>query len=110
MILRATEKLDKGYHIQFEPERSRVVFKTYVFADEHGGKILPYEVELERPVALQPHQDYSLKLVIDETICVIYINDQVAMSARMYDLQTGDLGLFVADGEVSFEDIVVKTP
>jgi len=27
----------------------------------------------------------------------------------MYDLQTGDLGLFVADGEASFEDIVVKT-
>jgi beta-fructofuranosidase len=109
IILRATEKLDKGYHIQLEPDRSRVVFKTYVFPDEHGGKILPYEVELERPLALQPNQDYSLKLVIDETICVMYINDQVAMSARMYDLQTGALALFVADGEASFDDILVKT-
>jgi len=52
-----------------------VVFKTYVFPDEHGGKILPYEVELERPLALRPNQDYSLKFVIDETICVMYIND-----------------------------------
>jgi beta-fructofuranosidase len=77
IILRTTEKLDKGYHIQFEPDRSRVVFKTRVFPDEHGGKILPYEVELERQRALQPNQNYSLSLVIDATICVIYINDQV---------------------------------
>jgi len=40
---------------------------------------------------------------------VMYINDQVAMSTRMYDLQTGALALFVADGEASFEDILVKT-
>jgi beta-fructofuranosidase len=109
MIVRATEQLDKGYQIQFEPDRSRVVFKSNVFPDEHGGKILPYEVELERPLALQPNQDYSLKLVIDETICEIYINDQVAMSTRMYDLQEGDLAVFVVDGEASFENVVVKT-
>jgi beta-fructofuranosidase len=40
-----------------------------------GGRSCPYEVELERPLALRPNQDYSLKLVIDETICVMYIND-----------------------------------
>ncbi len=109
MIVRATEQLDKGYQIQFEPDRSRVVFKSNVFPDEHGGKILPYEVELERPLALQPNQDYSLKLVIDQTICEIYINDQVAMSTRMYDLQEGNFAVFVVDGEASFENIVVKT-
>lgn len=72
-------------------------------------KILPYEVELERPLALDPNQDYSLKLVIDKTICEIYIDNQVAMSTRMYDLQEGDLAVFVVDGEASFENIVFKT-
>lgn len=41
IILRTTENLDKGYQIQFEPDRSRVVFKSNVFADEHGGKNSP---------------------------------------------------------------------
>jgi beta-fructofuranosidase len=109
MIVRASEKLDKGYQIQFEPDRSRVVIKSNVFPDEHGGKILPYEVELERPLALQANQDYSLNLVIDDTICEIYINDQVAMSTRMYDLQEGHLAVFVVDGEASFRNIMVKT-
>ena len=71
---------------------------------------MPYEIELERPLALQPNCDYALKLVIDETICEIYINDQVAMSARMYDIQQGELACFALDGEVSFDDIVIKTP
>ena len=109
MILRATEKLDQGYEVQFEPERNRVVWRSNVFPDEHGGKILPYEVELERPLALRPNHDYGLKLVIDETICEIYINDQVAMSARMYDLLEGNLALFVVDGEASFVNMVVRT-
>lgn len=109
LLLRATASLDQGYEVLFEPDRGRVVFRSNVFGDEHGGKILPYEVELERPLALRPNHNYSLKLVIDETICEIYVNDQIAMSARMYDLQDGDLGLFVVDGEVNFENIVVQT-
>ena len=109
ILLRATETLEQGYHVQFAPDRNRVVFKSDVFPDEHGGKILPYEVELERPMVLQPNQVYTLKLVIDDTICEIYINDQVAMSVRMYDLQEGNLALFVVDGEASFEDMAVKT-
>lgn len=109
LLLRATEDLGQGYHIQFEPDRSRVVFKASVFPDEHGGKILPYEVEMERPLALVPDTDYELKLVIDETICEIYINDHVAMSTRMYDLQEGELALFVIDGAASYENIMVRT-
>ncbi len=109
VILRATEQLDKGYTIQIEPDRNRVIFKTFVFPNEHGGKILPYEVELERPLAITPDQSISLKLVIEESTCEIYLNDQVAMSARMCDLQEGNLVFFVADGETSFKNIMIKT-
>jgi beta-fructofuranosidase len=109
LMLRTADQLDRGYTIQIEPDRDRVVFKTYAFSNEHGGKILPYEVEMERPLALQPHHTYSIKLVIEDTICEIYLNDEVALSARMYDLPAGNLVFFVADGEAVFSDIIVKT-
>jgi len=109
LILRASERLDKGYTLQFEPDRNRVVFKSYPFSDEHGGKFLPYEVELERPLTLTPDQSHSLKVVVEETVCELYVDDQIAMSMRMYDLPEGNLAFFVADGEATFEDISIKT-
>jgi beta-fructofuranosidase len=48
-------------------------------------------------------------LVIDESIGELYLNDQIAMSMRLYDLREGDLVFFVADGEVSFENISIRT-
>ena len=42
-------------------------------------------------------------------MCELYLDDQVAMSARMYDLQDGQLVFFAADGKATFESISVKT-
>jgi beta-fructofuranosidase len=109
VILRASEGLDKGYTIQIEPDRNRMVWKTFAFQDEHGGKILPYEVELERPLALEPDRDYFFRLVIEESICEVYIDDRVAMSARMHDLPESKLVFFVADGEARFADLALST-
>lgn len=109
LILRASKNLGQGYTIQIEPDRQRVVFKAYPFPDEHGGKILSHEVELERPLELLPDQTYSLQLVVDDSIAELYLNDQVAMSMRLYDLRKGDLVFFVADGEASFENIRIRT-
>ena len=106
--MRASEQLDKGYHIQIEPDRNRVIFKSCVFDNEHGGKIPPFEVELERPIALAPAQSYLLTVVLEASVCEVYLNNQVAMSTRMYDLSEGNLAFFVVDGEATFEDIVVK--
>ena len=86
-----------------------MVFKSYPFTNEHGGKILPHEVELERPLALSPDRQHAFKLVIEDSVCELYLDDQVAMSARMYDLQDGQLVFFAVDGEVTFENISVKT-
>ena len=109
LIIRASQQLDQGYTIQIEPDRHRVIFKAYPFPDEHGGKILPYEVELERPLGLRPDQTYSLQLVLDDNIGELYLNHEVAMSMRLYDLKVGDLVFFVADGAAYFENIRIRT-
>ena len=109
LILRASDKLDQGYTLQIEPDRQRVVFKSYPFTNEHGGKILSHEVELERPLPLSPDRQHAFKLVIENSVCELYLDNQVAMSARMYDLQDGQLLFFAVDGEATFENIRVKT-
>jgi beta-fructofuranosidase len=108
-IIRANQSLDKGYFFQIEPHRNRIVFKPSVFTDEHGGKIPPHEVDLERPLALSSDQVISIKFVIDGSICEVYIDEQVAMSTRIYDLEDGSLGLYVVNGEATFTNIEIKT-
>ena len=108
IILRASSGLDQGYTIQVEPDRNRVILKSYPFPDEHGGKMPPTEVEIERPLRLRAGHNYEIKLIVDGTIGELYIDDQVAMSFRMYDLSAGQLAFFVADGKARFGNISIK--
>ena len=110
LMVRTSKALDQGYQIQFEPDRQRLVFKSYVFADEHGGKIPTGEVDLERPLALQPDRDHHVTLLLDQTVCEVYANDAIALSTRMYDLPAGDLACYVTDGAARFENLTLKVP
>ena len=80
-----------------------------IMQSEEGGKTFPCEVELERPIQLLPDQAYEIKVFMDGSICEIYLNDEVAMSARMYNIPRGKLGLFVSQGSAQFSDVKIKT-
>lgn len=109
IMLRARSGLDFAYYITLEPQRNRVTFRGPIMQSEDGGKTFPYEVELERPIELLPDHDHKLEIFIDGSICEIYINEEVAMSARMYDIERGKLGLFVSQGNAQFKQVKVET-
>ncbi|KXA91957.1 glycoside hydrolase [candidate division MSBL1 archaeon SCGC-AAA259E17] len=101
--LRTQEDLANGYYVELEPNRNRIVYKSYIMQDP---RMVPaYEVEIERPVDLIPEKDYGFEVLIDDSVCEFYLGDEVAMSMRMYDLEDGRVGLFVREGEASFKDI-----
>ena len=76
---------------------------------EQGGWTFQYDVELERPVELIPNQTYSMEIFVDESVMEVYVNDEVAMSVRAYDLHDRKFGLAVSDGTVCFENIQLTT-
>ncbi|MEP7144438.1 MAG: glycoside hydrolase domain-containing protein, partial [Ferruginibacter sp.] len=55
-------------------------------------------------VALEPGKDYQLKAVINGSVCVVYINDKVALTSRIYALNNNLWGLY-ARGGVTFSSI-----
>ncbi len=59
-------------------------------------------VELERPIKLVPGNLYKIKIFLDKTIGIVYINNEIAMSIRLYDLKEGKWGFFVQEGSVQF--------
>ncbi|MBQ6382292.1 MAG: DUF4975 domain-containing protein [Clostridia bacterium] len=98
-----------GYYLIFEPNRHRVQYKTGLRMYEDGGKMFPYEVEQERPFEWEAGREYRIRIFVDETVLVLYADDQLALSTRMFDRSGLQFGLFVSDGSAQFRDIRLYT-
>lgn len=113
VVLRSSADGERGYLIRLEPRRGRLVFDRWprrLTGSEQwqvSGDV-PFAVELERAVELAPGP-HRLRIFVDGTACVTYVDDRVAMSARMYDQRTGGIGLFVGEGEAAFTHLTLAT-
>jgi len=99
LILRASEDLEEAYYIRLEPGRDRLVLDGW----PRPGDV-PFMVELERPIPLRAGNPVELKVFVDGTICEVYANGKVAMSARLYNRYRGRWGLFVNEGVAQFRN------
>ncbi len=108
VVLQTTEEMKEGYYFILEPEHSRLVFRSWLRMSEEGGKTFPYDVEMETFVENADDGVYELEIVFEGSVGTIYINDDAALSFRMYDLQGRNLGL-IASGDVTFENIEMFT-
>lgn len=113
VVLRASSDASEGYLLRIEPGRDRLVFdrwprrRTGPAQWQISGDV-PFLPELERQ--LRPCAGrYTLRVVVDGTVCVAYVNDQVAMSARIYDRRAGGIGLFVGEGTATFTHVSIAT-
>ena len=97
-----------GYYLLFEPNRGRIQYKTGLRMYEDGGKMFPYEVEQERPFAWQAGKTYHVRVFVQESILLLYV-DGVALGTRMFDRKGYRFGLFVSDGAASFSNIRLLT-
>ncbi|MEU4197110.1 glycoside hydrolase family 32 protein [Kribbella sp. NPDC026611] len=85
---------DTGYFLRFNPARQALQF----------GKIGGYRnwyvdhmPELDRPLEIQAGVPLDYRIVVDGSAMVAYVNDQVALSARLYADRPARCGLY-ADG------------
>jgi beta-fructofuranosidase len=113
VVLRASEDGQEGYLIRLEPKSGRMVFDRWPRAITGGEQWqvsgdVPHAVELERPADLRPGP-HQLTVLVDATACVAYLDQSVAMSARMYDKRTGGIALFVGEGTAAFEHLTIST-
>ncbi len=101
LLLRADETLDSYYQVRLDPANARLVIDRWPRPGDQ-----PFM--LECPLAITPGVPVSLRLLVDGTNLVVYANDRVALSCRMYDLHGAYAGLFVTEGEAIFARVSVK--
>lgn len=103
LMLRASDDFNLAYYVRLEPARRRLVLDSW----ERPGDV-PFWVELERPIKLEPHRPVDLKVFVDGSVCVVYAGNQVAMSTRLYNLKQGNWGVFVNEGSARFTNVRIS--
>jgi len=107
-ILHVDETMKEGYYLYLEPQRKRMVFRSWLRMSEDGGKTFPYDVELETPVREMADGRYCMEILMEGSAATAYVNGEAALSFRMYDYTGRRLGLF-ALGRADFENVLMKS-
>jgi beta-fructofuranosidase len=105
LMLRSDDDFDHTYYIRLEPRAQRLVFDCW---PRQRGEV-PFMAELEQTVKLKAGVPVRLRVFIDGSVGVAYVNDEVAMNFRLYNLHGSNWGVFVKEGEADFRDISIST-
>ena len=62
---------------------------------------------LERPVHIEPNKEYTLNMIVDDDIAVIYF-DGVALCTRMYNQAGTGISLYAINGAIEVSDISIS--
>lgn len=103
VLLRMDGNADSGYFLRFNLQGQRLEFGK---VGGYRNWFVDHMPELDRPLSIQAGQPLSFKIVVDKTAVVAYVNEQVALSGRMYSNPLGRCGLFVDGTAVSIHNFV----
>ncbi len=109
IALQVDQDFAMGYYLIFEPNRHRIQYKTGLRMYEDGGKMFPYEVEQERPFEWQAGKQHHIRVFVQDSILLLYVDDTAALGTRMFDRKGFRFGLFASDGSATFSRIRLLT-
>ena len=101
MILAQDYNGNSGYKISFEPSANRIA--SYVLNNGTEEFVNSY------PLSGISGTSYNVTATISNDICVVYVNDKVAFSNRVYDVVNRNWSIF-GTSDSSFSNINVKNP
>ncbi|WP_018752000.1 GH32 C-terminal domain-containing protein [Paenibacillus sanguinis] len=113
IALHSDKALDNGYFIKFDPFHNRIAFDMWPRTEPGffqwqiaGDK--PQMIELERPFSFANHDQITVKLILEDDILCLYVNDMIAMTTRVYNFKNGHLGFFANEGSVAVHNVHLK--
>lgn len=101
IILRSDEMVNRYYTVKFEPMYHRMAMNKIPRRDA----TVHMQADTERYCPIIPGQKNKLRLIVEESVLEAYVNDRIAMSARLYDYPEGQIGLYAHNSTVTFENI-----
>lgn len=105
IVLRESDNQARRYEVRFEPRFNRLCFDKFPRKDN----TVHVNVDVERYCPLTAGQKNRVTIIVEGSVLEVYVNDKVAMSARMFDHKQGRFGLYAKDTAVKFGNIRLFT-
>lgn len=111
VVLHVDEGMESGYFLRMLPEQNLIAWDLWPRAEKGGYQWqikgdIPYQVETSRLLPKADH--YHVKIIREGSMCVVYVNDEIALSTRLYNHNGKKLGLYVVQGELQLNQIEIK--
>lgn len=90
-------------NLVFDPQNKEVAFYNNDTARIGTKKKVKKEVAV--PVEMKAGNSYDFTLLLDESVAVLYINDQMALSTRMYGMPDHQWGVFSTNAAVTLSNL-----
>ncbi|MEG0270145.1 MAG: glycoside hydrolase family 32 protein [Raoultibacter sp.] len=94
---------DSSYGVRFDVNHHIITFEQ--MPNRAWGHM--EDTGLWRHCVVQAKEWTHLDIIVDDTLFLMYVNDQTAFSARMYDYRGKELALFVRHGVAEFAHITL---
>lgn len=79
--------------------------KQLEFYNVSTDKILSSEPQSTMPLEINVNSDLNFTLLIDDSITVVYVNDQAVLSTRMFTMKNHEWGIFSIDSDIDIKDL-----
>lgn len=96
-VVRFGEEGESGYVVALDPRRGQVLIRPW----RRWGDAEPL---CAQPVRLARGRPVHVDLYLDGSLLEVFVDDQVALSARCCDHSTGSLGFWAQDGAALFSN------
>ena len=112
IALHVSDGMETGYFLKMNERSRQMAWDQWPRTNTEGkyqwqikGDI-PFHPETLRRLPEGPI--YRVKILRESDICVVYVNDQVALSTRMYDHKGQKAGLYLVQGKARLTKMEIK--
>ena len=103
-MIGACDGYNDFYSLRFVPAQNRFSFDKVKRSALTSITVPTNDV----PITLTPNTNYNVDIVVENSMIVVYINNQVALSSRIYKARRTTWGVFVDHSNATFNNIAVK--
>lgn len=103
-LIGACDGYENTYQIRFVPAENKLKF------EKKNRSLLDSIPENEIPLTLSPNTNYNVQIIVENSVVVVYVNDQVALTNRIYKASNTSWGIFSDYSDVNFSNLTVTYP
>jgi beta-fructofuranosidase len=101
-IFNANNYPEQAYKIAFEPQRGRVAAYNITGRNPSEVTRVPFE--------FKSNTEYAIDIVLDGTVCMVYINGKAALSNRIYGMPGRQWGIFANGTQATYSAVSMSSP